>query len=229
MCPLVLQDLLWVCCQVQSQKSHKLHTWAQVNCSWHTSFSEIQCWGKTFQVKPIKVHFITFLLLGGVWAFTIKATSTLAGASTSRGPCQPFEEESAAAWVILGHHTVPVVLESAHLRNNPQQGSNGTANITWAGSGTGFLQAPRTLQPPIPRWAQASPRSLCWHWPSDLGHRGAEAAELCDTSARSWHSLVFILKAAESKRQQPSNNDSEVICSNTCTRAITTVTGYLNW
>lgn len=101
---------------VQSQKSHKLHTWAH-NCR-HTPVSLKFKAG----VKPIKGHFISFLLLGGVWASTIKATSTSAGASTSRGPCQPFEKGNARASVIPWHHTVPVVLECAGLKTNPQPG-----------------------------------------------------------------------------------------------------------
>lgn len=111
------------------------------------------------------------------------------------------------------------------------QGSNGTTNITWAGSITGSKDAAAADSPVVLR---PLPGVLCWHQnPSELGwarSRGRQSSVmLLDTSASSGHSLGFILKAAESKNQQPSNNNSEVICSNTCTRAITTVTGYLNW
>lgn len=212
---------------VQRQKSHKLHTWAHVNCR-HTPVSLKFKAG----VKPIKGHFITFLLLAR--AFTIKATSALAGAPTSRGPCQPLEEGNATAWVILWHHTVPVVLESAGLKNNAQQGRNGTANITWAGSVTASRGSKAVPDADFPAVLRRLPGLVRWHRsPSDLGwarSRGRQSSVmLLETSASSWHSLGFIWKAAESKRQQPSNNDSEIICCNTCTRAITTVTGYLNW
>lgn len=213
---------------VQSQKSHKLHTWAH-NCR-HTPVSLKFKAG----VKPIKGHFISFLLLGGVWASTIKATSTSAGASTSRGPCQPFEKGNARASVIPWHHTVPVVLECAGLKTNPQPGQYWNSK-----PGQDLSQASHKLQSHtrrrFPRCAQASPGSRVHRHrrPSDLGwprSRGRQSSGmLLDTSANSWHSLVFILKAAESKRQKPSNNDSEVIGSNTCTRATITVTGYLNW
>lgn len=207
-------------------QSHKLHSWAHANCR-HTPVSLKFKAG----AKPIKGHFITFLLLG-VWAFTIKATSSLAGASTSRGPCQPFKEGNATAWVILWHHRVPVVLESAGLKNNPQPGQEWTATIILAGSITASFRLQSCTRCRFPAVLRLPPGLVCWQQsPSDLGwarSRGRQSSVM-DTSASSWHSLGFTLKAAESKRQQPSNNDSEVICSNTCTRAITTVTGYLNW
>lgn len=108
---------------VQSQKSHKLHTWAH-NCR-HTPVSLKFKAG----VKPIKGHFISFLLLGGVWASTIKATSTSAGASTSRGPCQPFEKGNATASVIHGITQYLWYWNVQAWKLTHSQGSTGTANL----------------------------------------------------------------------------------------------------
>lgn len=173
---------------VQSQKSHKLHTWAHDNCR-HIPVSLKFKAG----VKPIKGHFITFLLLGVVWAFAIKATLTWTGGINLKRSLPAVWRRECHSLSHLVHLSI-CGIGICRLEKQPP----GRAVMNSKGHlGRIYEKLHRHTRRCFPRGAQAPPRSLvCWHWsPSELGwwrNRGRHSSGMSlDTSASSWHSLVF--------------------------------------